>query len=98
MWHAALVLASSGCGRGISDVDDSTFVAVMARLHAIERDALLDSAGKVEARRGALQERGLSPEQLERAARALADDPDRAIRVWNRIDSATQKLAGPERR
>jgi len=100
VWHVALVVASAGCerGRGISGVGDSTFVAAMAQLHAIERDVRLDSAGKVAARRVALQERGLSPVQLERAARALAEDPDRAIRVWNRIDSATQKLSGPTHR
>ncbi len=89
---AALALGGCRQGHEISGISDSTFVATMASLHAIERNPALDSAGKAAARRAALQERGLSPDGLERAARALASDPEHAIKLWTRIDSALQKM------
>ena len=95
--HGALVLAVGSCqrGRDIAGVGDSTFVQTMAALHRIEVDPTLDSAGKAAARRAVLQDRGLSPEQLERAARALADDPARAATIWSRIDSTARQPAAP---
>src|SRR2546430_951310 len=80
---AALLLSSAlpSCERprDRSGVSDSLWVAAMARLDAINVDSTLDSAAKLTARRAALQERGLTQDALERKARALADDPDRAV-------------------
>ncbi|MDQ3519302.1 MAG: hypothetical protein M3466_12970 [Gemmatimonadota bacterium] len=89
--HFAVVLIAGACGRGqeISGVDESTFVAAMAKLRVIEGDSTLDSAEKVTARQSTLQEQGLSSLQLESAARSLADDPAHALAIWGRIDSAT---------
>jgi hypothetical protein len=94
----ALAAAVSGCPRGndIAGVSDTTFVNAMAELHAIEQDATLDSAKKSYARRTALQERGLTPELLERSARALGDDPERAYRIWTAIDSVLQQRSRPD--
>ena len=94
MLHVALGAAVCGCGRArdIAGVDDSTFVQTMARLKAIDENAALDSAARAAARRAALQERGLAPADLERAARALAEDPARAVKIWSRIDTAVQRL------
>lgn len=92
--HFAVVLIAGACGRGqeISGVDESTFVAAMVKLRAIEGDSTLDSAGKVTARQATLQEQGLSSTQLEIAARSLADNPTHALAIWSRIDSATRLL------
>ena len=91
---AALGLLA-GCGGrtlGSSAVSDSTFVSAMAKLHAIDRDSLLDSTGRANARRQVLQEEGLTSDALIDAARELSDDPRRARDVWMAIDKrATNK-------
>ncbi|MDQ3697137.1 MAG: hypothetical protein M3373_03790 [Gemmatimonadota bacterium] len=96
---AALVTAEAGCGRlGSSPgVSDSTFVATMAALQVITNDPVQDSAAKAAARGKVLQEQGLTPERLERAARALAADPDHAAALWARIDSTAQQLSDSPR-
>src|SRR5690348_10505013 len=86
--YATLVVAmAAGCRRGelVAGVNDSTFVATMAELRATQQRGL-DSAELARARQGVLQRRGLTLEQLERAANALADDPERAANVWHAID------------
>jgi hypothetical protein len=91
-WVGAAVLLAS-CGGGAPEVSDSTFVAAMSRLQAIDRDTLLDSAGQAAARGKVLQEEGLTAEALVHAARRLADDPQRArqlfISIDHRVDSMT---------
>src|SRR5919204_2349114 len=96
----ALTLCAPGCRRAAarSGVSDSTFVATMAALQMIDTDDTKDSAAKAAARQRVLQERGLSPAQLERAARAYAGNPERATRIWSRIDSTAQQLGGAPRR
>ena len=69
----------------MSGVTDSTFVATMTELNRIDADEGLDSARRVSARDSVLQGRDLTAAQLEAAARALADDPDRAYTLWQRI-------------
>lgn len=79
-----------GCDRsnGLPGMTEEEFVQTMAELRRIEQDFTLDSAARTTARRNTLQERDLSPEELEAAARALAEaDPDHALKVWERIDS-----------
>ena len=77
---AVALAAAAACGSGeiVPGVSDSTFVAALADLQRIQGNAALDSAAREAARRRALQGRGLTAEALDRAARALADDPRRA--------------------
>lgn len=84
-----LLAAVPGCDRssGLPGMSEEEFVHTMAELRRIERDVTLDTAARTTARRNTLQERDLTPEALEAAARALANDPGRAIQVWARIDS-----------
>ena len=87
--HAiVLVMALSGCKRDESPtgMSDSTFVATMAELRKIQEDPILDSAAQAAARTRVLQSRGLTPRELERAARALADDPEHAAEIVQAID------------
>ena len=87
--HAiVLVLALAGCDRGesLAGISDSTFVATMVELRKIQEDPILDSAAQAAARTEVLQSRGLTPEALERAARALADDPAHAADIAQAID------------
>ena len=75
-------------GEIVAGVSDSTFVATMTALSRINEEALGDSASRAAARDSVLQSRGLTREDLERAARALEDDPDRAAELWIRIGRA----------
>ena len=87
----AIVVAGMGCTRGeiVSGVTDSTFVTAMTELRMAQTNATLDSVGRAAARRSVLQRRGLTLEQLERAAEALADDPERASRLFATIEERT---------
>src|SRR5215213_7450059 len=89
---ALVVLASVACRRDeiISGVSDSAFVGAMAELRRIQNDASLDSARRKMARDSVLQGRGLTPAEMERAARALARDPERASALWQEIDRRVQ--------
>ena len=79
------------CTRGeiVSGVSDSVYVTAMTELRMVQTNATLDSVGRAAARRTVLQRRGLTVEQLERAAAALADDPERASRVFATIEERT---------
>ena len=95
-----LLAACAGCGNGTlgsTAVSDSTFVTTMAKLHAIDRDSLLDSTDRANARRQVLQEEGLTSDALIEAAKELAGDPRRARDVWIAIDKrATSKTTDSE--
>ena len=82
-------LTALACDRStdLAGVSEAQFASTMADLRRIERNATLDSAAKTMARRDVLQERDLTPEALEAAARALARDVTRSTEVWSRIDS-----------
>jgi hypothetical protein len=67
-------------------VSDSAFVAVMADLKRVQNAAGLDSAQRGARRDSILQSRGLTPAQLEAAARTLAQNPGRAQTVWQAIE------------
>ena len=93
--HAiVLVMTLAACkgGESSTGMSDSTFVATMAELQKIQEDPLLDSAAQAAARTRVLQSRGLTPEELERAARALADDPAHAAEVVQAIDRQAQRI------
>lgn len=92
----SVVIAMAACGRVqiVEGVSDSAFVSTMAQLRRVQNDASLDSAARAAARAAVLQGQGLTAAQLERAAAALAADPDRATDLWRRID---QRVAAPLR-
>ena len=97
---AVLVVPLAGCddvAMGSPAVSDSTFVETMARLHAIDRDSVLDSAGRANARRQVLQEEGLTSDALVGAAKELADDPRRVRDVWMAIDKRTTNMTSDPR-
>ena len=99
--HAALIvcLGTAGCHRGeiVAGVSDSTFVRTMAALRRVNSDAALDSAARASARAAVLQREGLTPDQLERAASALADDPERAGALFAAIDRAAARADSARR-
>ena len=88
---AALAAACTGA-MGEPGVSDSTFVRTMAKLNAIDRDSVLDSAGRANAKQQLLQEEGLTSEALIEAAGRLADDPKRARDVFLAIDRRTDSM------
>ncbi|MFN2399531.1 MAG: hypothetical protein ABR543_12965 [Gemmatimonadaceae bacterium] len=89
---AAVVLSACSGKAAARSVNDSTFVATMAHLQVISADPSLDSATRSERRRAVLQDQGLTSEDLERAASALADEPERAVNIWTAIDRRIAEL------
>src|SRR5262245_4926404 len=84
-----VILASvSGCQRSqlSTGVSDSTFVAVMAELKRVRDAPGVDSGRRAARRDSILQRRGLTPAQLEAAARRLAQNPARAQTVWQAVE------------
>jgi len=93
-WLLGGAIASCARAGGGAAIDDSTFVATVARLHAIERRYELSSAARDSLRRAVLQEQGLSADALERQARHYADDPARASAIWGAISRKTASITG----
>ena len=94
----AATTACSGPAGPPADVDDSTFVATMVELHQVDSMRTRDTAAISAARRAVLVKRGVTAERLERTARALADDPERASALWGAINSrlTTPKTKPPQ--
>jgi len=79
---------TAGC-RGAelaNGISDSTYVAVMADLKRVQNAPGMDSASRAARRDSILQGRGLTPAQLEAAARQLALNPGRAQTVWQAVE------------
>src|SRR5215210_7415695 len=93
----ALPVVAAACARGdlVDGVSDSAFVTTMAELRRVQNDATLDSARRANARAKALQGRGLSPDQLEAAAKALAHEPARAVEIWRAIETKAAENPNP---
>lgn len=93
--HVTVILACAivGCARGdiVPGVSDSAFVATMAELRRAE-GSTTDTVALAAVRRRILQQRGLTVEQMDRAARALANDPQRASDLFSAIDKRTTNL------
>ena len=90
----ACVLAACNSGDIVPGVRDSTFVATMAdlrRAEAMEHDP----TSLAEARRRILQQRGLTPDRMEAAARKLGDDPERAVAIWQAIERRAVQPESP---
>jgi hypothetical protein len=79
---------AAGCRRAelATGISDSTFVAVMADLKRVHDTPGMDSAQRAARRDSILQGRGLTPAQLETAARELAQNPGRAQTVWQAVE------------
>jgi hypothetical protein len=96
--HVFLILACAvvGCARGdiVPGVCDSTFVSTMAELRRAE-GSTTDSAALGAARQRILQQRGLTVEVMDRAARALANDPARATALFDAIEKRTVNAPPP---
>ena len=89
VWLVLVVLASvAACQRsGLSNgVSDAKFVAVMAELKRVRDLPGLDSGRRALKRDSILQSQGLTPAQLEAAARRLAQNPARAQTVWQAVE------------
>jgi hypothetical protein len=84
----AAIVPAAACQRSelATGVNDSTFVAVMAELKRVHDAPAMDSAARDSLRTSILQRRGLTPAQLEAAARALAQNPTRAQTVWQAVE------------
>ena len=91
-----VAVAALACGSGeiVDGVTDSTFVAALADLQRIRADPTLDSAARDDARDSVLQGRGLTVEEMDRAAIALADDPRRARELLQAV--RVKLLPGPD--
>ena len=85
--HGLVLCGIAACRPGAlaGGISDSTFVAVMSELRKVNTADGLDSARRALARDSVLQSRDLTAAQLERAARALGEDPDRSLAVWQQI-------------
>src|SRR5688572_11168364 len=94
--RCVLLAAIAACANTNSPavMDDSTFVAVMARLHVVDRKFELSDATRDSLRRDVLQEQGLTPQELEQQARHYAADPPRASAIWTAISRKAGRLAG----
>lgn len=92
MLGAALAACTRADGRAV--MDDSTFVAAMARLHIVDRNYQLSDAARDSLRREVLQEQGLTADELERQARHYAGDPARASAIWSAIGKRSLALLG----
>jgi hypothetical protein len=94
--RCALGVALAACTRtdGRAVMDDSTFVAAMARLHVIDRKYELTDAARDSLRRTVLQEQGLTADELERQARHYAANPARASAIWTEISRRSLTLMG----
>jgi hypothetical protein len=80
----------SGLSKGVSDVK---FVAVMADLKRVRDMPGLDSGRRAYKRDSILQSQGLTPAQLEAAARRLAQNPGRAQTVWQAVERRANDTA-----
>jgi hypothetical protein len=90
----AMTFGVAGCRRSeiIPGVTDSQFVATLADLRRIDATVQLDSASRAAARTRILQQRGLTVERLDSAARALAGDPERASAIFRAVEQRAVNL------
>src|SRR3954468_15187158 len=82
-----VITAVAGCqrSRDLNGVPEAKFVAVLAALQQVRDRPGLDSSQRAHSRDSILQSQGLTPAQLDRAGRQLAQSPARAQTVWQAI-------------
>ena len=72
--------------RDLNGVSETKFVAVMAALKQVRDRPGLDSVRRAASRDSILQKEGLTPAQLEGAAKQLAQNPARAQTAWQAVE------------
>lgn len=77
-----------GCRRGeiASGVTDSTYVRAMIALRRLPMGPFEDSTPRIRMRDSVLRSFGLTAGQLESASAALAEQPQRAAALWQKIE------------
>ena len=87
--------SAAGCRRprDLNGIPETKFVAVMADLKRVRDTPGLDSSRRALQRDSILQSRGLTPAQLDKAARQLAQNPARAQTVWQAIERRANDTA-----
>ncbi|MXW56158.1 MAG: hypothetical protein F4Z33_05850 [Gemmatimonadales bacterium] len=85
-----------GCGGSGGDLDDDTYVQVMARL-SWARAKYADTTEGDSVRAAALDEHGVTGQQLEEFVARLGDDPGRMHRLWEAIRLEVDVLDGVSR-
>ena len=88
--------AAVGCGSSHRDLDEETYVQVMARL-SWARAKYADTAEGDSVRAAALAEYGVTGQQIEEFVIALGDDPGRMHRLWEAIRMEVEVLDGVPR-
>ena len=88
----------TSCARSelATGISDSTFVSVLAELKRVQDVPGMDSAWRAARRDSILQSRGLTPAQLEAAAKELAQNPGRAQTVWQAIERRAADTTKPK--
>ena len=89
-------LATVACGGSGGGLDDDTYVQVMARL-SWARARYADTAEGDSVRAAALDEHGVTGQQLEDFVARLGDDPGRMQRLWEAIRLEVEVLDGVPR-
>jgi len=89
-------LAAIGCGGSGGGLDEDTYVQVMARL-SWARAKYADTAEGDSVRAAALDEHGVTGQQLEAFVAGLGDDPGRMHRLWEAIRLEVEVLEGVPR-
>ncbi|HET7622042.1 MAG TPA: hypothetical protein VFK39_09070 [Gemmatimonadaceae bacterium] len=102
-WIAAVLalgaLAACRSSAEPTAANDSLFVNTMGELRRIRTDPALDSAARDSAREAVLRTHDVSAEELEAMARALSQDPERALEAWREIErKSTQDESRPPAR
>lgn len=80
------VAVACGGGSLAAGVSEAEYVEVMAALRLVQENRSLAPAQRTARRDSILRSAGVSAEDMEAAARALARDPQRAWAAWQAID------------
>ena len=89
-------LVAAGCGGSGGNLDEDTYVQVMARL-SWARAKYVDTAEGDSVRAAALDEHGVTGQQLEEFTARFGDDPRRMHRLWEAIRLEVEVLDGVSR-
>lgn len=92
----AVGLMAVGCGGPRGELDDDTYVQVMARL-SWARAKYADTAEGDSVRAATLEEHGVTGQQLEEFTIRVGGDPRRMHRLWEEIRLEVEVLDGVPR-
>lgn len=93
--HALVLFSVMACRQKdiVPGVSDSAYVATMSALIRLRQEGDGDSTSLAATRDSVLQGRDLTREDMERAARALEQDPERAMALWERVMANVRSAA-----